>query len=76
MPPNIAYAPVKSGNIKEVGYDPASRTLGVRFHSGATYHYADVSAEKHAALMAAPSVGSHLHSNIKGAHASTKVDAR
>lgn len=73
--PNITYTPVESGNVKAVGYDPLSRTLGVQFHSGSTYHYADVPPEKHASLMAADSVGSHLHKTIKGQHASTQVDS-
>lgn len=65
--------PVKSSNIKAVGYDAKSRALDVQFHSGATHRYHDVSPEKHQALMAADSVGSHFHANIRNAHKSSKV---
>lgn len=66
--------PVKSSNLHSVGYDPRSRDLTVRFKSGATHRYHDVPPEKHAALMAADSVGSHFHAHIRSAHRSTKVD--
>jgi hypothetical protein len=70
----LNYAPIEgSSNVKAVGYEKATRTLGVRFHSGSTYHYADVSPEKHASLIAADSVGSHLHKTIKGQHTATQV---
>lgn len=63
--------PVKSSNLSAVGYDPATRALTVQFKSGASHHYADVSPEAHAALMAAESVGKHFHAHIRSAHKST-----
>lgn len=66
--------PVKSSHIKEIGHDPVTNTLKVHFADGGKYHFKGVSAEKHAALMAAESVGSHFHKNIKGSHEHTKLD--
>jgi hypothetical protein len=66
--------PVKSSNVQAVGYDPASRTMRVQFNSG-TYDYADVAPEKHADLMAADSLGKHLHAHFKGQHETTPVHA-
>lgn len=66
--------PVTSSNIKAVGYDPSSKALHVQFKSGQTHRYDDVSPEKHAALMAADSVGSHFHQHIRNSHKSARVD--
>ena len=65
---------VSSSQVKSVGYDPKSRVMAVEFHGGGVYHYHDVPPEKHAALMTAPSIGSHLHKNIKGQHSTLKVE--
>ncbi len=64
--PSIEMKPVSSRNISAVGYSPETKTLRVAFHSGSVYTYEDVDAEKHAKLMAADSVGSHLNAHIKG----------
>jgi len=61
----VPLKPVNTSNIEAIGHDPASNTLAVRFKGGSVYHYDNVPAEKHAALMAAPSIGSHFHQQIK-----------
>lgn len=70
--------PVKSSNIKAVGYDASARHLTVQFHGGASHRYEDVSPEKHTALMGdgvkGHSVGRYFHANIKDAHKSKKLD--
>lgn len=65
-----AMTPVVSSNVKAVGYDGAAKEMHVQFHSGGHYVYSDVAPAKHAALLAAPSVGSHLHTNfiVSGGH--------
>jgi hypothetical protein len=60
---------VESGNIREVGHDPASNTLRIRFIHGGTYDYFGVPAEAHADLMAAASKGQHFHQHIRGRYA-------
>jgi hypothetical protein len=59
--------PVKSSNVSAIGHDPASNELTVVFANGGSYIYSGISADHHAALMAAPSLGSHLHKVIKPA---------
>lgn len=55
-----------SSTIAEVGYEPDSRELTIRFHSGGVYKFADVPEDEHQSLMSAPSVGRHFHQFIRG----------
>jgi len=64
---------VKSSTIRSVGYDPATKKLHIEFSSGSVYEYSDVPAHRHADLLAAPSIGSFLHTHIKGRHAHRKL---
>lgn len=57
--------PVKSSNIAAVGHDPHTSELTVEFKNGGRYIYHGISADQHAALMKADSIGSHLHKYIK-----------
>lgn len=66
--------PVKSSNIRAVGYDPATRDLHVHFNNGGRYVYADVPPEKHEALLSADSIGRHLHQHIRSAHVARKPE--
>lgn len=66
--------PVKSSNIKSIGYEPESQKLHIEFlGSGTVYEYSGVSAQKHANLMTAASVGSHFAKHIRNAHDGKKV---
>lgn len=38
----MQLTPIRSLNVRAVGYHPGSRTLVVDFHSGGTYEYYDV----------------------------------
>ena len=70
----IAHQPVKqSSNVDSIGFDPDTESLEVRFKHGGTYRYEGVSAQKYQELMAAPSVGKHIHTHIKGSHKHSKV---
>jgi hypothetical protein len=67
---------VNSSNLKNVGWE--NGTLEVEFHSGDIYQFSNVSAAKHAALMAENnkpkgSVGAHFARNIRGVHGFVKV---
>jgi hypothetical protein len=55
---------VKSSAIAAIGHDAETNTLHVRFHSGGTYQYPDVSAAEHAAFANAPSIGRHFAQHI------------
>ncbi len=57
--------PVQSSNLSSVGYDPATSTLYIAFHSGRTYAYYGVPAGVHKALMLAPSKGRYHSAYIK-----------
>ncbi len=58
--------PVKSSSILSIGHDPQTNTLEVEFANGGIYQYADVTAEHHAALLAAESLGKHFQTHIRG----------
>jgi hypothetical protein len=62
----MTRTPVKSSNVKSVGYDPATKAMEVEFHTGAVYTHSGVSANDHSALVNSSSIGSHYHKNFKG----------
>lgn len=64
-----------SSQIDSYGYDADTATLAVKFNNGGTYHYADVPPDVFAEMEQAPSVGSFLHSQIKGTYSYTKIGA-
>ena len=55
-----------SSNVDQVGYDPESKVLRVKFKSGGTYDCQDMSSEEHHAFMSADSKGGHFARHIKG----------
>nr|WP_319566233.1 KTSC domain-containing protein [uncultured Rhodoferax sp.] len=65
--PTIALVPVKSNQVKAVGYDASTQTLAVTFTrgAGAIYHYPNVTAEAHAAFIGAESIGKHFGQHIQ-----------
>ena len=65
--------PVKSSNIKSIGYDPSAKKLHVEFQSGDVHEYANVPPAKHAALMKAKSIGKYFHSQVREKHKSKPV---
>ncbi len=64
----MTMEPVESSNIAEVGHEPATNEMDVKFKSGHTYTLSNVSADQHAAFMASPSKGKHFHATFKGKH--------
>lgn len=56
---------VSSSDIQSVGYDAASSTLEIKFHSGGLYEYFDVPESMWRALMDAISHGKYFHAHIK-----------
>ncbi len=61
---------VDSSQISEVGYDAASKTLGIRFKAGSRsaaseYHYSNVPPMVHRAMITAESVGEYFAEEIR-----------
>jgi hypothetical protein len=65
--------PVKSSQLKSVGYDAGLGVLEVEFANGDVYAYTSVSAETHAALMVAESVGKFFAAEIRWKFPFSKV---
>ena len=60
--------PVKSSQIREVGYDPVKFYLVVQFKNFATYGYEGVDSETYCRLMNAESIGVYFTDFIKEQH--------
>lgn len=65
--------PVASSMMTGFHYDPDKRDLTVQFTSGAAYRYADVSAERVAAMAENKSIGGYFSAKIRDQHKSTKL---
>lgn len=61
-------SPVSSSDIQSIGYDAATRTLEVEFHSGDIYQYFDVPEREYQAFMAVSSHGQDFHQYIKNTY--------
>lgn len=57
--------PVKSSNIKAVGYDKVLRILFVQFYSGGTYEYPEVPKLVYENFVSSESCGKFFHKYIK-----------
>jgi hypothetical protein len=56
---------VDSEAMREVEYDPGSRTLRIRFADGRWWRYSDVPSETYDGLIAAESHGRYFHKHIR-----------
>lgn len=63
--------PVVSSDLHSVGYE--NGTLYIRFHSGSTYAYFNVTESDYRGLMAAPSHGRFFHACIKNRYEYRRV---
>ena len=57
---------VQSSTLAAVGYDASGQLLQLEFRSRAVYHYFDVPATVHRALLSAESKGSFFNRSIRG----------
>lgn len=74
MPAKIPkMTPCVSSAIAAHGFDPATQTLYLKFTSGGTYSFPEVSNDTYAALQAAESVGRFYGANIKGQYTAQPV---
>jgi hypothetical protein len=69
----MTMVPVESSNIKAIGYDQTTKVLRVEFHKSGTYNFHGIEPEKHAALMASDSKGTHFQRHIRHHHDFQKV---
>jgi hypothetical protein len=65
IPSRIPRRPVKSSNLKQVGYDPLTQDLVIEFHSGTMYLYKAIPTVVHTDLMAAKSKGKFFNEVIR-----------
>lgn len=65
--------PVKSSNIKAIGYDAKASRLQIEFGSGKTYAYEEFPAAEYEALVNAPSIGSHFARHIRSKYPGVEV---
>lgn len=60
---------VESSCVAEVGYDPGSGDLEIKFVSGSVYVYSNVTPDEHKAIVDASSVGKAFWDLIRRAEA-------
>ncbi len=65
---------VQSSNLESVGYDQDNEIVYVRFLNGNVYIYKAVPQWEFENLMNAPSLGSYLNRNIKGAYPYERIE--
>lgn len=68
--------PVKSANLKAVGYDPTTKTLAIEFSGGNVYHYSGVPPELHDDLCACESFGRFFQERIRGKYEYQKQEKK
>jgi len=68
----VTLRPVQSSNVVAVGYEPDGGQLVVQFKSG-LYRYDGVPQAFYHALLAAPSVGKFLNTDIKPRYPVTSI---
>lgn len=64
---------VNSSNLRSIGYDQASQTLEIEFHSGRVYQYYGVPLSVYTGLMNASSHGTFFHRFIKGRYSDARI---
>lgn len=71
----MEFQPVKSKNVAAIGYDPATQTLGIRFHNESSdYFYEHVPPALHVEFMKSESKGAFLHARVRGQFNHRKVE--
>jgi hypothetical protein len=68
----FAMQPVDSSAISEVGYEPTSKTLRIRYKHGGLYETANVEPHEHEALLNSGSIGRHVHTHFR--HRQARVE--
>ena len=66
--------PVKSTNVKSIGYNAEEKTLEVEFQSGGIYQYAGVQPEMYADLLKAESVGRFVSQVVRAGRKGLRIE--
>jgi hypothetical protein len=66
--------PIKSSQIRSVGYDAGKSILEIEFVNNVVYRYFDVLPETHQALLEAQSPGRYFGMQIRGKFKTEKVE--
>ena len=61
----VVFEPVKSSQIKKVGYVAEDRTLYVEFNNKRLYSYSPVTQEQYNEFKNSESIGKYFHKNLK-----------
>lgn len=69
----IQMKPVKSSNLKEVGYDSIHCLLKVKFQNNSEYIYEGVSFKTYKELIEAESIGKYFNKHISHSYSYTKI---
>ena len=76
---NIEMTPCKSSQVESYGYDPATKTLALRFKNAKSgfslYHYFDVPLSEFDGLKCCASVGTFLGTRIRGKFKYQRISA-
>ena len=72
----IEGLPVKSTNVKAVGYDVETKTLQVEFKSGGIYQYAGVQPEMYAELLEAESIGRFVSQVVRAGRKGIRIEEK
>jgi hypothetical protein len=64
----------ESKNVRAIKYNPEKMEMDVEFRKGGTYRYSDVPEAKAKEAFEAESIGSFIHSDIKGLYPHKKID--
>lgn len=72
----IPMHPTKSTNVDSWGFDLDRKVLRVKFMSGATYDYHDVSPEVASAFQISKSMGTFIALHVRGKFVTTLFEAK
>jgi len=60
------HIPVHSSTIESIAHSPEDQRMEIKFKSGKTYAFGNVSEQDFEAFRLAPSTGKHFHATFKG----------
>lgn len=73
MASTVDMTPVRSSNIRAIGYDEETATLVVQFLDGSVYNYYEVDEEVYHQMLIAPSKGKFLWREVRDVYEYERV---